>query len=105
MQIFAKAGGNEIIALTSSFLLGLSRSWWIEKHNRHHSNPNQLEHHLFPNMPRNNLGKARQLVKRFCAQRGVRYTEVGMLRSYQEFIEFLHQVSAPLRRKAAGTSP
>lgn len=253
-QIFAKARGNEIIAMTSSFLLGLSRTWWIEKHNRHHRNPNQLdmdpdieivalafseeqalaksgiwrvivkrqahfflpvlflqgfalrvasiqymrknkiryplleplsmlihpavyvgfllyalnpwqatifllvnqalwglylasvfapnhkgmlvldkntdmdflrqqvltarnvkghpfidfwygglnyqiEHHLFPNMPRNNLGKAQRLVKRFCAEHGIDYHEVGVLRSYQEIIQFLHHVSAPLRQK------
>jgi hypothetical protein len=55
-------------------------------------------------MPRNNLGKAQRLVKQFCAERGIRYHEVGMLRSYQEIIEFLHHVSAPLRRRAAGTS-
>jgi fatty acid desaturase len=258
-QIFTRVRGNEIIALTCSFLMGLSRTWWIEKHNRHHRNPNQLdmdpdieiavlafseeqalaksgifrsivkrqaqlflpvlffqayalrlasiqymlknrirypvleplsmlihpavylgvlfyflnpwqavvfllvnqallgvylasvfapnhkgmlvldkntgldflrrqvltarnvkghplvdfwygglnyqiEHHLFPRMPRNNLGKAQRLVKRFCAERGIRYHEVGMLRSYQEIIEFLHHVSAPLRRRAAGTS-
>jgi fatty acid desaturase len=256
-QVFAKTRGNEVIALTTSFILGLSRSWWIEKHNRHHSNPNQMdmdpdieipvlafseeqalarrgilrfivkrqahlffpvlflqgfglrlssilhlsrnrvrypvleplsmvvhqavylgiifyflnpwqavvflmvnhalwgvylasvfapnhkgmlvlerdtdldflrrqvltarnvrghpltdfwygglnyqiEHHLFPSMPRNNLGKTQRLVKRFCSERGIRYHEVGMLRSYQEIIQFLHHVSAPLRQKGGG---
>ncbi len=253
-QIFAKVRGNEVVALTTGFILGLSRSWWIEKHNKQHSNPNQLdmdpdidipvlafseeqalakrgilrfivrrqaqlflpvlflqgfglrlssvihlrknrvrypvleplsmivhlavylgilfyvlnpwqavvfllvhhalwgfymalvfapnhkgmlvldrdtdldylrrqvltarnvrghpltdfwygglnyqvEHHLFPSMPRNNLGKAQRLVKEFCAERGISYHEVGMLRSYVEIIEFLHRVSMPLRQK------
>lgn len=61
----------------------------------------QIEHHLFPSMPRNNLRKAQSLVKQFCNQRGISYHEVGMLRSYQEIIAFLHQVSAPLRQKRA----
>ncbi len=254
-QIFTKARGNEAVALATGFILGLSRSWWIEKHNRHHNNPNQLdmdpdieipvlafseeqalakrgilrfivkrqahlflpvlflqgfglrlssvlhlwrnrvrypvlepvsmvvhqavylgvllyalnpwqavvflmvhhalwglylasvfapnhkgmlmldrdtdldflrrqvltarnvkghpltdfwygglnyqvEHHLFPSMPRNNLGKAQKLVKQFCIERGIRYHEVGMARSYVEIIEFLHRVSTPLRQKA-----
>ena len=253
-QIFTKTRGNEIVAVTSSFVLGLSRSWWIDKHNRHHSNPNQadmdpdieipvlafseeqalakrgifrfmvqrqaqifplilflqgfslrvssvlhmlrnrvryplmeplsmivhlsiylgillfllepwqalvffvvnqalwgfylasvfapnhkgmlmlerdtgldylrrqvltarnvkghpftdfwygglnyqIEHHLFPTMPRNNLGKTQKLVKQFCAERGISYHEVGMLRSYVEIIEFLRRVSLPLRQK------
>lgn len=253
-QIFAKFRGNEIIAMVCSFTLGLSRTWWIDKHNRHHRNPNQtdmdpdieilvlafseeqalakpgilrlvvkrqahlflpilflqgfalrlasiqhmrkyriryrrleplsmiihtaiyllillcalnpwqavvfltvhhalwglylasvfapnhkgmlmldkdsnldflqrqvltsrnvkghplvdfwygglnyqVEHHLFPNMPRNNLRKAQRLVRQFCAEHGISYHEVGMFRSYQEIIAFLHQVSAPLRQK------
>jgi fatty acid desaturase len=65
----------------------------------------QIEHHLFPSMPRNNLGKAQRLVKQFCAEQGIRYHEVGMARSYVEIIEFLHQVSSPLRRKPTASIP
>ncbi len=42
-QIFHAAGKNAIVGLAVNFLLGTSRSWWIDKHNRHHSNPNQLD--------------------------------------------------------------
>jgi fatty acid desaturase len=42
-QIFGATGKNEITGLAVNFLLGTSRSWWIDKHNRHHSNPNQLD--------------------------------------------------------------
>ncbi len=42
-QIFNAAGKNKIAGLAVNFLLGTSRSWWIDKHNRHHSNPNQLD--------------------------------------------------------------
>ncbi len=42
-QIFHAAGKNATAGLAVNFLLGTSRSWWIDKHNRHHSNPNQLD--------------------------------------------------------------
>ncbi len=42
-QIFRGTGKNAIAGLAVNFLLGTSRSWWIDKHNRHHSNPNQLD--------------------------------------------------------------
>jgi fatty acid desaturase len=53
----------------------------------------QIEHHLFPTMPRNRLGEAQPIVRAFCEERGVDYYETGMLRSYREVIEHLHEVS------------
>jgi fatty acid desaturase len=35
----------------------------------------QIEHQLFPSMPRPNLRRAQPLVVAFCAERGIRYTE------------------------------
>jgi fatty acid desaturase len=35
--------GNRIIGLSVSFLIGLSRSWWVTQHNQHHSTPNDLD--------------------------------------------------------------
>ena len=61
----------------------------------------QIEHHLFPNMPRNQLRKARKVVKDFCSERGIPYHETGFWRSQQEILGYLHEVSAPLRRKPA----
>jgi fatty acid desaturase len=58
----------------------------------------QIEHHLFPIMPRNNLGKARKIVMDFCRRRGVDYHETSTLQSYREILASLHQASAPLRR-------
>ena len=54
----------------------------------------QVEHHLFPNMPRNNL------VRSFCKERGIPYHETGVWQSHKEILGFLHEVSAPLRRKS-----
>ena len=61
----------------------------------------QIEHHLFPTMPRNKLGEARKIVKPFCEERGISYCEMGVARSYREVIYYLHKVSAPLRQKKA----
>ena len=57
----------------------------------------QIEHHLFPNMPRNKLREAQRIVRAFCAERNVEYYETGMLRSYREVLMALHTSSAPLR--------
>ena len=40
-QIFRSNRSNDIVGLGVSFLLGMERTWWVDKHNRHHSNPNQ----------------------------------------------------------------
>jgi fatty acid desaturase len=57
----------------------------------------QIEHHLFPTIPRNKLGEAQQIVKAFCKERGIPYHEARFLQSYQEIFRHLYQVSAPLR--------
>ena len=57
----------------------------------------QIEHHLFPTIPRNRLREAQQIVKAFCQEYGIAYHETGFLQSYREIFEHLYQVSAPLR--------
>jgi fatty acid desaturase len=57
----------------------------------------QIEHHLFPNMPRPNLRHAQPLVRAFCQEHGLPYTEATMLGSYAEALRHLHSVGAPLR--------
>jgi fatty acid desaturase len=57
----------------------------------------QIEHHLFPNMPRPNLRHAQPLVRAFCARHDLPYTEATMFGSYAEAIRHLHSVGAPLR--------
>ena len=59
---------------------------------------NQIEHHLFPTMPRNKLRKAGKLITGFCVARGIPCHETGVLGSQKEILQYLHQVSAPLRR-------
>jgi fatty acid desaturase len=57
----------------------------------------QIEHHLFPNMPRPNLRHAQPLVRAFCQEHGLPYSEATMLGSYAEALRHLHSVGAPLR--------
>jgi fatty acid desaturase len=63
----------------------------------------QIEHHLFPSMPRPNLRRAQPLVRAFCTQHDLPYTEATMFGSYAEALRHLHTVAAPLRpAQAAG---
>ena len=43
----------------------------------------QIEHHLFPTMPRVNLGRAREIVRPYCVAHGLEYTELPMMASYR----------------------
>ena len=52
----------------------------------------QIEHHLFPSMPRPNLRKARDIVRPYLRDRGVHYTEMSLLRSYGTVVRYLNQV-------------
>jgi fatty acid desaturase len=61
----------------------------------------QIEHHLFPSMPRPHLRLAQPVVREFCRTRGVAYTEVSALSSYAAGLRHLHAVGAGLRRRGA----
>jgi fatty acid desaturase len=58
----------------------------------------QIEHHLFPGMPRLNMRRAQPIVKQFCAERGIDYYETSFLQSYRELLGFLNEVGEPLRK-------
>jgi fatty acid desaturase len=59
----------------------------------------QIEHHLFPSMARNQLREAQKIIRQFCADLEISYHETSMFRSYVEILEYLHEVSAPLRQQ------
>jgi fatty acid desaturase len=58
----------------------------------------QIEHHLFPSMPSPNLRRVQPIVRAYCAQIGVTYTEAGLVDSYRQALRYLHAAGAPLRR-------
>ncbi len=57
----------------------------------------QIEHHLFPTMPRCNVRAAHVIVRDFCAEANVAYHQTSIVQSYREILAFLHEVGAPLR--------
>jgi fatty acid desaturase len=64
----------------------------------------QVEHHLFPSMPRPALRAAQPLVAAFCADRGLPYAETSLLGSYAQALRYLHTV-ARHTRPARGARP
>jgi fatty acid desaturase len=52
----------------------------------------QIEHHLFPSMPRPNLRRAQPIVRDYCANHRVSYTETSLLSAYRIVVQYLNQV-------------
>jgi fatty acid desaturase len=57
----------------------------------------QIEHHLFPSMPRPHLAQARQIVKDYCESLDVPYTETTLFTSYGIVIRYLNEVGLAAR--------
>ncbi len=64
----------------------------------------QIEHHLFPSMPRPNLRRAQALVAAFCADQGVPYAQASLLRSYAQALRHLDAIGK-LTHPLAVTQP
>ena len=52
----------------------------------------QIEHHLFPSMPRPALRRAQPAVRAYCLDHGLPYTETSLLGSYRQALRHLHTV-------------
>ncbi|GAA3450219.1 acyl-CoA desaturase [Dactylosporangium matsuzakiense] len=57
----------------------------------------QIEHHLFPSMPRPNLRRAQVVVRDFCREHGVEYCETTLWRSWREVLRHLDTVGGAAR--------
>lgn len=57
----------------------------------------QVEHHLFPNMPRPALSKAREIVREYAATLEIPYTEASIGESYRIVIRYLNEVGLNAR--------
>ncbi|MEU2348530.1 acyl-CoA desaturase [Modestobacter sp. NPDC049651] len=57
----------------------------------------QIEHHLFPSMPRPNLRHAQPLVREHCRQEGVLYTQTSLIGSYGIVVRYLNAVGLSAR--------
>ena len=52
----------------------------------------QIEHHLFPSMPRPALRGARPIVRAYCRELGIPYVETNLVASYRQALTHLHDV-------------
>lgn len=57
----------------------------------------QIEHHLFPSMARPKLARAAKMVREFCAEKKIAYTETGLFQSYGIVIAYLNRVGLAAR--------
>jgi fatty acid desaturase len=57
----------------------------------------QIEHHLFPKMPRPNLRAAQPMVEAFCAEQGLAYTRTSLAASYGIVLRYLNIVGLQAR--------
>jgi fatty acid desaturase len=58
----------------------------------------QIEHHLFPSMPRPHLRRARQLVQAYCREHGVLYTETSLREAWVIVIRYMNEVGLSASR-------
>jgi fatty acid desaturase len=57
----------------------------------------QIEHHLFPNMPRASLRHAQVLTRNYCIALAVPYCETSLIGSYVAALRYLNSLGQPLR--------
>jgi fatty acid desaturase len=57
----------------------------------------QIEHHLFPSMPRPHLKRAGQIVSEYCASKNILYTQANLMESYGIVIAYLNRVGLAAR--------
>ena len=52
----------------------------------------QVEHHLFPSMPRPHLVKVRPIVEEYCATHKIPYTQTSLLTAHKQVIAYMNKV-------------
>ena len=57
----------------------------------------QIEHHLFPSMPRPHLRAARALVREHCRENDVPYTETSIISAYAVVLAYMNRVGLAAR--------
>lgn len=62
----------------------------------------QVEHHLFPTMPRNRLRFANAMVREYCARKSIPYHETSVLESYREIVTYMQGVALYFRSLTPG---
>lgn len=57
----------------------------------------QIEHHLFPTLPRNQMKAAHAVIRRFCEEQEIGFYETGIVQSFREILAHLAEVSQEVR--------
>lgn len=52
----------------------------------------QIEHHLFPSMPRPHLKRAQEITEAYCAEKGISYLEVNLPTAYKSVVKYLDDI-------------
>lgn len=65
----------------------------------------QIEHHLFPSMPRPSLPRAQPLISEFCREHGLPYAQASLVGSYAQALRHLHAVGSQSRTSAPSAGP
>jgi fatty acid desaturase len=58
----------------------------------------QIEHHLFPSMPRPSLRRSQRLIREYCQDQGLPYLETSLVASYAQALRYLNRVGKSLSR-------
>ncbi len=53
----------------------------------------QVDHHLFPMMPRHHLPAAHEIIVAFCAEHGIKYNEASLWEGTREVLQHLDEVA------------
>jgi fatty acid desaturase len=64
----------------------------------------QIEHHLFPSMPRPNLRHSQTLIREFCQQRDMPYCQSSLVGSYIHALRHLNSVGKSARPGSSASS-
>jgi len=62
----------------------------------------QVEHHLYPRLPRHNLRECRTMVRALCAKHGIEHKELPFLLGVKRVLDKLHETAAQARTLTKG---
>ena len=79
--------------------LNIDCPWWMDWF--HGGLQFQIEHHLWPRLPRHNLRHAQTLVKAFCKKHGVVYHNLPWIPAQIELIRCLKDAALKMRASQA----
>ena len=95
MPIVAREAKLDFFAKQVSTSRNVSGGWWATA--LMGGLNYQIEHHLFPSMPRPHLAAARRLVREHCRANDVQYTETNLISAWAIVVRYLNQVGLAAR--------